>query len=130
MPRPYSLDSRPPFPRQHTKSAARRGVDALLQLQDGFFLREPDGRVRLWRERAPMDVADATARYVDMLRDATHGCTTVRSKAAQREEVATMLAIHDGNVPHDLGLLAWLYLLQLLNDPGRLRRIVSRTAHR
>jgi hypothetical protein len=110
--------------------AARRGVDALLQLQDGFFLREPDGRVRLWRERAPMDVADATARYVDMLRDATHGFTTVRSKAAQREEVATMLAIHDGNVPHDLGLLAWLYLLEMLNDPGRLRRIVRRTAHR
>ncbi|WP_257419198.1 hypothetical protein [Cellulosimicrobium cellulans] len=109
--------------------AARHGVDALLRLQDGFFLREPDGRVRLWRERAPIDVADAAARYVDMLRDATHGFTTVRSKAAQRKEVATTLAIHDGEIPHDLGLLAWLYLLELLNHPVRLHRIVSRTAH-
>ncbi|ARK05986.1 hypothetical protein B8281_15955 [Cellulosimicrobium sp. TH-20] len=108
--------------------AARRGVEALRQVQDGFFIREPDGRVRLRRDKPPLAAVDAAAKYVDMLRDATHGFTTVRSKAAQREEVATMLAIHDGRVPHELGLVAWLYLLDFLSNPARLRRIVSRTA--
>lgn len=110
--------------------AARRGVEALRRIQDGFFIREDDGRVRLRDDRPPADIDMATAKYVDMLRDATHGFTTVRGNAAQREEVARMVAIHDGKVPHDLGLLAWLYLLDLLNNPERLRRIVSESARR
>lgn len=125
------LEARVPRPAQDVLlPAARRGVAALRQVQDGFFMREPDGRVRLRRDDEPVDVMRAAAKYVDMLRDATHGFTTVRGGAAQREEVATMVAVHDGAIPHDLGLLAWLYLLDLLDNPSRLRRIMSHATRR
>ncbi|PYF98877.1 hypothetical protein SAMN05216184_11014 [Georgenia satyanarayanai] len=110
--------------------AARRGVEALRKLQDGFFLREADGKVRLRQDGTAMGIVPATAKYVDMLRDATHGFTTVRGGAAQRSEVSRMVAIHDGAVPHDLGLLGWLYLLDVLDNPERLRRILSADVRR
>lgn len=122
------LESALPKPAQEVLlPAARRGVRALRRMQDGFILREPDGMIRL-RQDKTYDVITATAKYVDMLRDANHGFTTVRGGAKQREEVARMVAVHDGKVPHDLGLLAWLYLLDFLNNPERLRQIVSSSA--
>ena len=69
-----------------------------------------------------MSQDDATAFYVKALRDATHGHGS--NKAAARDRTTALLAQHDGRIPHDLGLLAMLYLLDLLAYPDRLRRVL------
>jgi hypothetical protein len=104
-------------------SAARRGVGALRQVQDGFFLRDDQDMVRLVLDRPPVSLSTAAAAYVGMLRNATHGFTTTRASA--RQKVATLLAVHNGNVHHDLGLLAWLYVLDLLDRPAHVRAVMS-----
>ena len=37
-----------------------------------------------------------------------------------------LLAHHDGHIPHDIGLLAYLYLLDLMMHPERVRRQLYR----
>lgn len=108
--------------------AAHRAVDALVHVQDGFFLRAPDGTVTI--AGRPLTPARAAAQYLDTLRDATHGFSTVRSNSQQRAKNSDLLAVHDGTVPHDVGLLTWLYLLDLLLRPDRLRRILRNDARR
>ena len=106
---------------------AKDGVQALASVQDGFFLRRqlqtkdvvargPDGSAR---EISP---ADASMRYMRLLRNATHGHG---GKASNENETSALLAHHDGDVSSDIGFLAYLYLLDLLNDPDRLRRCVT-----
>lgn len=103
---------------------ARDGVAALKGVQDGFFIREhlettdvelhlpTGGRTHLSAERA-------TARYLKLLRDATHGHG---GRGNARGETAALLAHHNGEIPHDIGFLAYLYLLDMLEHPDRLRR--------
>lgn len=111
--------------------SARRAVEALREMQDGFFIRrqQKTDRVSLrvggssFRE---MSVDDATARYLKLLRDATHGHGA--DKESTRAMTAALLAHHDGHVPHDVGLIAYLYLLDVLANPGRLRTLLYRTS--
>ena len=105
--------------------AARRGVAALQKVQEGFFIRGADGRLALSRDRLSVAPEVAAAEYLGALRDATHGFSTNRGTVAQREKVARLLAIHDGHLHHDIGLLAWLYLLDLLSSPARLRNVLG-----
>lgn len=104
--------------------AARRAVDALRAMQDGFFIRRQlatttvdlqldGGRVR------SLSVEDATARYLKVLRDATHGHGSDRE--ASKAITDALLAHHNGHIPHDVGLLGYLYLLDLLMHPDRVR---------
>lgn len=101
---------------------AERAVTALEELQAGFFLAHQLGR-------RTVDVPDpnggtrevefdrAAADYLKILRDATHG------HGGQRDRVGltnALLAQHDGRIPHDLGLLGYLYLLDLLLHPENL----------
>lgn len=112
--------------------AADKAVAALREVQDGFFLRDPatsaigirhpDGDL----EQLPPERASAV--YVKMLRNATHGHGTNRDGARARTEA--LLASHSGHVPHDLALLGYLYLLDLLNRPEDLRRAWQRSAPR
>jgi hypothetical protein len=94
---------------------AERGVVALKQLQDGFFMTNFPGN---------LSVEKAAARYAKVLRNATHGHGS--DKAAQVAETSALLAQHDGNVPHDLPLIGYLYLLELLSHPEVLRSIIPK----
>lgn len=109
---------------------ARRGIDALQQMQSGFFMVRQAGRseieIRTSNGTKTLTEAEAAARYIKVLRNATHGHGSNRRSST--EEAEALLSNHDGEIPHDLGLLAHLYLLDLLNEPDRLRRILNRHA--
>lgn len=109
--------------------AARRGVSALEQMQSGFFIRSQLGTDKVdlqlkGDETRSLSPEVAAARYLKVLRDATHGHGSDRE--ASKVQTAALLAHHDGDVPHDLGLLGYLYLLDLLAHPERLRRTLFR----
>lgn len=112
--------------------AARRAVQALREMQDGFFLRRQlkTARVELQlgagavRSLSP---EEATALYLKVLRDATHGHGS--NKDSSRAQTAALLAHHDGDVPHDVGLLGYLYLLDVLLHPERVRRLLYRQGY-
>ena len=107
---------------------ARRGLDALRDLQDGFFLVEQLGLTGIPKAQAQeMTKESAAAHYLQLLRDATHGHGGRGSKAQQTE---LLLAHHDGKVPHNIGLLAYLYLLDLLVNPSRLETVLSADSRR
>ena len=103
---------------------ARQAVESLRRMQAGFFIRRQlkTDQVEL---RIPgsgakaLSLENATAQYVKVLRDATHGHG---GKGKSVEQTAALLAHHDGEVPHDVGLLAYLYLLDIVANPDRLRR--------
>jgi hypothetical protein len=107
--------------------AAERAVRALEHLQDGFYLRRQTGATSI-----DFNLADgssesytperAAAEYVRVLRNATHGHGSNREGAVPRTDA--LLAHHDGNIHHDLPLLAYLYLLELLTRPDLLRRVL------
>jgi hypothetical protein len=109
--------------------AARRAVEALRALQEGFFIRRQlctttvelqlgAGQVR------SLSVEEAAARYLKVLRDATHGHGSNKESSSALTDA--LLAHHDGDIPHDVGLLAYLYLLDVLANPDRLRRTLYR----
>lgn len=109
--------------------AARRGVSALRQMQAGFFIRSQlatdkvDLRLE-GDETRSLSPEAAAARYLKVLRDATHGHGS--DKETSKAQTAALLAHHNGDVPHDLGLLGYLYLLDLIAHPDRLRRTLFR----
>lgn len=99
-------------------------VEALRRVQGGFFLRTAAGQdsVRLRSNDGHehlLPPEKATAIYMKLLRDATHGHG---GKGKTTEQTAGLLAQHDGRVPHEIGLLAYLYLLDVIANPDRLRR--------
>lgn len=111
---------------------ATAGVQALRTMQSGFFLLDgktgvpvPDTSRSDGIRRLGLD--DAVAHYVKVLRDATHGHGTNREAAVGKTNA--LLAHHTGEVPHDLGWLGWLYLLDLLTRPEVLRRTMQSRSH-
>lgn len=110
---------------------ARRAVEGLRSVQNGFFLPsrvtnsgvvlpEPDGTDRQFSK------AEAAALWLQVLRNATHGFRSKRSKHQRRGEA--LLMAHNGAIPEGLALLPYLYLLQLLSDPIRVNRMVRSAA--
>lgn len=102
--------------------ACYRAIGALGKLQEGFFLARQTGRQTISYvtdkgEERELTLAEATAQYVKLLRNATHGFGDIKER--NRSEV--LLAHHDGVIPDDLAFLAWLYLLDLLNNTDRLQ---------
>ena len=102
---------------------------ALAAVQDGFFLQRQmeaevieisteGGRVK------QLTSEQAAAHYIKLLRDATHGHGT--NRADRIERVNVLLAHHSGDIPYDLPLLGYLYLLSVLTRPDMLRK---RLAH-
>jgi hypothetical protein len=51
-------------------------------------------------------------------------------KQALAGDGAALLTAHTGDVHHDVGLLSWLYLLDVLAHPDRLRQMLSKRARR
>jgi hypothetical protein len=107
--------------------ACERGAKALSELTEGFFLPRQRGRTTLnyadesGVQRA-LSLEEATAQYVKLLRDATHGFGgKVNIKRGE-----ALLVQHNGKVPHDLAFLAWLHFLDLITSPDRLRHSLWR----
>jgi len=104
---------------------AQRGVDALRELQRGFFLSQQLGTSEIaftdsTGAEQRLAVADAAAEYVRVLRNATHGHGSNRELHTAKTDA--LLSHHDGALSHDLGLLGYLYLLELMTKPDLLRR--------
>jgi hypothetical protein len=104
----------------------REGVDALRAVQDGFYIARQAGRDRITWGGRDHRLDEAAAYLCYALRNATHGFGAKRSKQEERD--AALVSQHDGVVPHDLGFIAFLYLLDFLLDPDRLRRILRSAA--
>lgn len=105
--------------------AAERAVEALADVQKGFFLARQLGRddVELVDTNGvaeSLSLEDAAAEYLRVLRNATHGHGSNREDAKPRTDA--LLAHHDGSFHHDLALLGYLYLLDMLSHPDNLRR--------
>jgi hypothetical protein len=109
--------------------AARRAVTALAHVQDGFYLQRqlrtadvelPDGSGGIDR-LAP---EKAAAEYLKLLRNATHGHGS--NKSGRVDRTNALVAHHTGDIPDDLDLLGYLYLLDLLARPDVLRRVLYR----
>jgi hypothetical protein len=84
---------------------ARRAVQALREMQTGFFLpsrttgaivRLPDrhGREREW------PIEEAVALYLQLARNANHGFTPERDANERRDQI--LLMAHDGDIPGDV----------------------------
>jgi hypothetical protein len=89
-------------------------------LHDGFHTRGHHGDATITVPRADggidtLDPDQAAARYVGVLRNATHGHGAKSPDAALIANA--LLAHHDGQLPHDLALVGYLYLLDVLSRP-------------
>ena len=89
-------------------------------LHDGFHTRGLDGNTAITVSRADggidtFDPDQAAARYVGVLRNATHGHGAKSPDAALIANA--LLAHHDGQLPHDLALLGCLHLLDVIGRP-------------
>jgi hypothetical protein len=105
--------------------SARRAVDALESLQEGFFISRYAGSSHVeWTDphsgRIRLTPDKAAAQYIKVLRNSTHGHGSNRESEVTRTNA--LLTHHNGRVPHDLALLGYLYLLDLLSRPGDLRK--------
>jgi hypothetical protein len=104
---------------------AARTVAALGELQHGFFLpSRVQGTTILLPDRSgvdqPVPLEAAAATWLRVLRNAGHG---FGSRPATRARDDALLTAHDGTVPNDLPDLPYLYLLELLAHPEKLRRV-------
>ncbi len=109
--------------------AAERAVTALRKVQDGFYLARQFGRdeidvVNSGAATGKLNLEDAPSEYLEMLRNATHGFGSNNSRRVGLTN--TLLAHHDGDVPHDIGFLGYLYLLDLMSQPEVLRGALYR----
>jgi hypothetical protein len=114
----------PPDAAEVLLPGAERAVMALQQVQGGFFMsRQFNAKtieiLNSGGQASFLSLENAAARYIKVLRNATHGHGSGR--AGVIEEKNALLAHHDGRLPHDLSLLGYLYLLDVLVNPDRLR---------
>jgi hypothetical protein len=107
---------------------AERAATALEEIQGGFSLARQEKKTHLAWANKTATLEQAAAHYIAALRNATHGHGGHKGTDEQRARDSTLLIQHNGKIPDDLPLLAYLYLLDLLNDPKRFRRILSRRA--
>jgi hypothetical protein len=103
---------------------ARRAVDALAATGDGLYLLRRTGAPTVEVGAGPgarrLDRDTAVGEYLKVRRDATHGHGAHRPN--RKPLTDALLAHHTGELPHDVGLLAYLYLLDLLCRPEPLAR--------
>jgi hypothetical protein len=111
--------------------AADRAVEALERAQDGFFIqrqrgdddvsfRLPDGT---WQHRSP---ERAVAMLLKVYRNSTHGFGHRKGARRKHEVDASLLVHHDGELPADIVFLPYLYLLDTLCNPERVRQEIER----
>ncbi|WP_405183661.1 hypothetical protein OG225_40940 (plasmid) [Nocardia sp. NBC_01377] len=108
--------------------AAQRALDALEAVRKGFFIahQRKGGGVEIQMPNGPRrtyNFDDAVAKLMVVHRHATHGYGRgTRPKSVVSAEVTErLLAHHDGEIPDDLALLPYLYLLAALSRPEQIR---------
>ncbi|KMO71836.1 hypothetical protein [Mycolicibacterium obuense] len=114
---------------------ADRAVNALRRVQDGFFFREQRGdkNVVIWipgSERGlHREPQWAAAMLLKLYRNATHGFGGLRQPQSEKDLIAErLLAHHTGELPDDLVYLPYLYLLDTLCEPERVRETIVKRA--
>lgn len=107
---------------------AERAVEALEEMEDGFFLANAAGEAAIRlpadngnEERIPRN--QAVTEWLQLYRNSLHGFDKVTTPRHQ-----ALLAAHDGTIPGALADLAWLQLLGLLAKPGSLARFRAHEA--
>ncbi|MGI8667498.1 MAG: hypothetical protein ACR2N4_15975 [Jatrophihabitans sp.] len=123
----------PPQASEVLLPAADRAVRALLALQHGFYLAKQMQSSTVEFEDSDgnplkLSLEAAAAEYVRVLRNATHGHGSNREEKVHQTDA--LLAQHDGTLPHDLGLLAYLYLLDLMARPQTLQAHLHQSVRR
>lgn len=108
---------------------AERGIAALRQVEDGFYVLRQSGKseIEVVESGAVIErlsIERATVEYIKMLRNATHGFGS--NKASRVARTNALLAHHDGDLPHDLAWLGYLYLLDILSQPEMVRGALYR----
>jgi hypothetical protein len=117
--------------------SADRAIVALKGVQGGFFiqqqtqvknlrLRQPDGTFKQMSPEA------AAAKLLKLYRNATHGFGSggKRGSPEKQRTEASVLAHHNGNLPSDLVLLPYLYLLDTLCNPKNVSKRISASVAR
>jgi hypothetical protein len=105
--------------------SARRAVVALRECQDGFL---PSAHVSGGQVAIPskgggttrVSVDSATKQYLRVLRNTSHGFGGKDDAGRRRDEL--LLMSHTGELPHDFALLPYLYWLDCIANPHRLRQ--------
>jgi hypothetical protein len=103
---------------------AEDGVRALKEVRQGFFMKKNGNSARVTVAEADgsqrvLDADTAVAAYIKVLRNATHGHGAHKEEAIAKTNA--LLTQHNGDVPSDIGWLGYLYLLDILADPEKLR---------
>jgi hypothetical protein len=114
---------------------ADRAVASLQRAQDGFFIQKQRGDanvvIRL-PDRPPEEKSPerAIALLLKVFRNATHGFGGKSRRASNATPLidARLLAHHDGNMPADVVFLPYLYLLEILCYPKRVRPAIESRA--
>ena len=112
---------------------ADRAVEGLRRVQDGFFFREQRGdrNVVIWipgssrgHHREPPRAAAILLKLY-----ATHGLGGIWRRPSDKDLIAErLLAHHTGDTPDDLVSLPFLYLLDTLCAPARVRETIVKRA--
>lgn len=105
-----------------------RALEALSMVQDGFVLARQLGEDRIAWGSKSATFADAAAYYLVAIRNATHGYGGNKRDASRQERDTALMIQHNGEIPDDLSFLAYLYVLDLLCSPERLRKILKNRA--
>lgn len=108
--------------------AAKRALIALENCRKGFFITEQRGAgvvtVHMPDGTSPSyNMDDAVARLLLLHRNATHGYGAGISPRSRRQAEIDerLLAHHNGEIPSDVALLPYLYLLVVLSNPDVVR---------
>lgn len=120
--------------------SAQRALEALKQVQDGFFITSPKGanKIELQMSSGGVEVMDrdeAAARLMVVHRNATHGYGGIQKLDANKQvtnrkelEIGErLLAQHNGRIPEDIALLPYLYLLSVLSEPEIVEKRIADT---
>jgi hypothetical protein len=114
---------------------ADRAVESLLRVQEGFFFREQRGdrnvvvRIPGSERGHHREPQRAAAMLLKLYRNATHGFGGMRQPQSEKDLVAErLLSHHTGEIPDDLVFLPYLYLLDTLCEPGRVRETIVKYA--
>lgn len=76
-----------------------------------------------------MPTSRAVSTYVGLLRNATHGFGGKQAAKGSKDANA-LLTHHDGNIPSELSMLAYFYLLDVLCRPDEIKKYVSGSVKR
>jgi hypothetical protein len=113
---------------------ADRAVESLQRVQHNFFIRQQrrDSNVvvRIPTTTKPRHVEPprAVAVLLKVFRNATHGFGGLKPNPRNDDDLIAerLLAHHTGETPADLVFLPYLYLLDALSDPERVRENIVR----